>query len=396
MTTAPSARRATAALERCVGDVRRFEAEFWGRRALHHRSAQPFDDLMSFEDVDHIISTMSLRLPMFRVVKDGATIPVGRYTKRGRTGSQPITGLADPAGVVSLFADGATIVLQGMHRYWPPLAALCRDLEITLGHRTQVNAYITPPGAAGLAVHEDAHDVFVLQAFGSKHWDVYERRGRATESGSGGGPVLSVDLRPGEGLYLPKRTPHAARTQGTLSGHITVGVVATTWGDVLAGVVDRLRHEPQFDEPLPAGFHRDGAAFAAALAARLEEVGRWLDKTDPAEVAAETVRRFLSSRPPLLKGLLLDVSRLGEIDDATTIARRPGSVCELWRSGARLHVLLGDRELAMPARLEPALERIRRSDRMRVGDLSAEVADAPSRAVLVRRLVREGLLEVIE
>ncbi|HJP64793.1 MAG TPA: cupin domain-containing protein, partial [Actinomycetota bacterium] len=164
----PSRSASLRALARCVGDADAFADHVWGRRHHLHRDPQGFEDLLTFADVDRLLSTASLRLPLFRLVRDGSTIPTDRYTKRGRTGSAAMTGIADPRRIFELFAGGATIVLQGMHRYWSPVALLCRHLEIGLGHPTQTNAYITPANARGLAVHEDSHDVFVLQAFGRK------------------------------------------------------------------------------------------------------------------------------------------------------------------------------------------------------------------------------------
>jgi lysine-specific demethylase/histidyl-hydroxylase NO66 len=49
----------------------------------------------------------------------------------------------------------------------------------------------------------------------------------------------------------------------------------------------------------------------------------------------------------------------------------------------------------MPAALQPVLERISREERFTVKELASQL-DEPSRLVLVRRLVREGLLEVVE
>jgi lysine-specific demethylase/histidyl-hydroxylase NO66 len=391
-----SGSRAGHALERCVGDADRFAEQVWGRRHLHHRGGAGFDDLLTFEDVDRLLSTASLRFPLFRLVKDGTTIPTSRYTKRGRTGSTTMTGIADPRRIFQLFSDGATIVLQSLHRFWPPATQLCRELEIALGHQAQANAYITPPGARGLAVHEDSHDVFVLQAFGRKHWEVYERRHGGSHEAGGEGPVLSVELQPGECLYLPKGTPHAARAQEATSGHLTVGVLSTTWGDVLGDLWTRLRTEPAFDEPLPAGFHRDLDGLAAGLEARLAEAARWLEKVDAGQAAAEAVHAFLTSRPPMLEGVLRDSARVDELHDDSVLHRRPGSICELQPWGDRLRVLLGDRELDMPGWLHPAMEWLRTADRFRVGELVGTVGDERSRLVLARRLVREGMLGVAE
>ena len=335
---------------------------------------------------------MALRLPAFRLVKDGATLPSSAYTKAGRTGSKPIVGVADPARIFELFRQGATIVLQGMHRFWQPLAEFCRELDLSLGHPTQVNAYITPPGSRGLAVHRDAHDVFVLQSFGRKHWEVWEPGMSAEEATGGAEPVLSVELQPGESMYIPQDTPHAARTQGTVSGHLTVGILTTTWATVLREVLARVESEGPFRERLPAAYHRDPEGLASAVADRLEELERWLGKLDAAEVADERIRRFLTSRPPVLTGSLAGLLDLDAITDRTEVRRRPRSVCELQTRGDRLIVLLGDRELRMPASLEPAMRTVAAADRLRPEDLGPEL-DAESRVVLVRRLVREGLLE---
>jgi hypothetical protein len=116
------------ALERCVGDATRFAEKHWGRRPLHRPGgdAEGFDDLLSLAGVDHLVSSAGLRLPAFRLVKDGVTVPSPRYTRQARTRSQPVTGLADPVSVYREFEGGATIVLQGLHRYWRTLAEFCR------------------------------------------------------------------------------------------------------------------------------------------------------------------------------------------------------------------------------------------------------------------------------
>jgi hypothetical protein len=55
-------------------------------------------------------------------------------------------------------------------------------------------------------------------------------------------------------------------------------------------------------------------------------------------------------------------------------------------------VLLGDRRLTMPSRVTGAVERARSLDQLTPADLGL---DTGSNLVLSRRLVREGLLEVL-
>jgi bifunctional lysine-specific demethylase and histidyl-hydroxylase NO66 len=390
------------ALGRLVGDAQAFVSEAWARRPLHHPgSGETYEDLLSMDDVDQLISSSSLRLPAFRMVKDGTTLPTSTYTRSARIGSATATGVADPRRIYQLFHDGATIVLQGMHRYWPPLLRFCRELDLELGHPTQVNAYVTPPGARGLAVHHDSHDVFVLQAFGRKHWEVFEppggdgirpgpwRRG----SPDSRDPTMTIEMQPGDCLYLPEGTPHAARTQESVSGHLTIGVLSTTWREVIRHLLRLAEEEPAFRERLPVGSHRDPEGLRSGVEHRLRDLGRWLEKVDAGELAARTIRAFLTSRQPLLGGAFHDALRVDALTDESRVRRRTGAICHLEPAGDRLLAFLGDRELRMPAGLEPAMRRILDREEFPIHDL-ANVLDEESRLVLVRRLVREGLLEV--
>jgi bifunctional lysine-specific demethylase and histidyl-hydroxylase NO66 len=379
-----------AALARCVGDTGRFVREHWARAPLYRPGADgaAFADLFSLGDVDHILSSTTPRYPAFRMVREGRQLDRRSYTRSGRVGGQPVDDLADPRRVYELFYGGATIVLQSLHRFWPPLSRFGRDLELALTHPVQVNAYITPPSSRGLGVHRDEHDVFVLQVHGRKRWDVHDRDGEP------GDRLIVAELAPGDCLYIPQRHPHAAWTAAAASVHLTVGVVPTTWADALRRTVAAAVEDALSGEPLPAGFAADPAALTAGMAEQLAEVRQRLDKLDPGAIAVAAADRFWSSRPPLLTGQLQQLLALEEIGEDTVVRRRPGAVCRLRQRGDRLEVLLGDRVLRMPARLDPVMRLILASDRLAVADLAAQL-DPPSRLVLVRRLVREGLLESV-
>jgi bifunctional lysine-specific demethylase and histidyl-hydroxylase NO66 len=378
------------ALARCVGDPGRFVDEHWARAPLFRPGADAaaYADLFSLGDVDHILSSTTPRYPAFRMVKDGRQLDRRSYTRSGRVGGQPVDDLADPRRLYELFYGGATIVLQSLHRFWPPLSRFGRDLELALTHPVQVNAYLTPPASQGLGVHRDEHDVFVLQVYGRKRWDVHDPDGRPEDR------LIVAELAPGDCLYIPQRFAHAARTAATASVHLTVGVVPTTWADAMRREVISAVEDALSGEPLPAGFAADPAPLTAGVAERLAEVRRRLDKLDPGAIATAAADRFWTSRPPHLSGQLQQLLRLEEIGEDTVVQTRPGAVCRLRQREDRLEVLLGDRTLHLPARLAPAMQAILASERLAVGDLATHL-DPPSRLVLVRRLVREGLLESV-
>jgi hypothetical protein len=108
---------------------------------------------------------------------------------------------------------------------------------------------------------------------------------------------------------------------------------------------------------------------------------------------ANEVDRFATSRGSVLRGALVDRLGIAALDDSSWVRRRAGSVLELRPGVDRLRVLLGDREMRVPWWLAEPLEAILQAGRLRPSDL-AEWLDEASRLVLIRRLVREGLLEV--
>jgi bifunctional lysine-specific demethylase and histidyl-hydroxylase NO66 len=376
-----------AALELLSGDAQTFLTKVWASRThLHHADPEALSALLTFDDVDLLLTGTAIRTPAVRIAKDGSVLPSSSYTRSATLAGQPLTGLVDPRKVFDLFDDGATVVLQGLHRYWAPLGALVTDLELALGHPCQANAYLTPPGSQGFAVHKDTHDVFVFQTHGSKVWEVHP-------AGAGGGDPQTVVLEPGVTMYLPTGTSHAARAQETASLHVTIGINQLTWRQVLERALEATLEEAGA-EHLPAGYLDDPAVLADGLAERLHSLAAALEGLDPRAVADREVRRFLTGRSLGQRGGLRDRLAARDLTDTTPLRRRSGHPCVLLPEGDRLRVLLGDRELTMPARLAGPLEAIRSAGTFRPADLAGHL-DEQSRLVVCRRLVREGLLEAL-
>lgn len=392
----------SSALERCVGDPRRFIEEHWGRAPLLHRGGPgAFAGLLDLGDVDHLVTETLLRMPGFRLVRDGKPLDPSTYTGTIRIGGRPLEWTVRPDLVVSAFDQGATIVLQALHRQSGPVAGLCRDLELALTHPVQANAYVTPPTARGFAVHHDTHDVFVVQTRGRKAWRVYrplvELAGPdqpwKEALGDPGSPVLEAELRPGDVLYIPRGFPHDAEARRNVSIHVTVGITATTWVDVWRRVMRRASEHRPFREALPPGWASDTSPVEEELDVRRKEFLDWVEAAVDEEAVRAMARSFWSSRRPVLGGHLAQLGRVDGIDTDTPVRRRPGSVFVVEARDGRATVLLGMRELRMPGFCEPALRFVaERLEPFEPADLPG--LDPGSAVVLVRRLVREGALEV--
>ena len=363
-------------------DEERFRDEHWERRPLVVPRAEEgrFDDLLSLRDVERLVTETAIRAPAFRLVKAGET--VSGYTTDLSWRPEPFAGTARVDRVAEEFAAGATIVLQALHHSWLPLARYCRDLEASFGHPVQANAYLTPRGSQGLPVHHDTHEVISLQVAGEKRWLVYEpvlelplkhQRYRAA-MGAPGEPVLDVTLRAGDTLYLPRGWLHQALTSETDSLHITVGVNMRSWVDAVRAALDELEDELPFRRSIDE--EPDGLLelLAAALA--------------PEDVRRKARERLVRTRRPVLDGQLSELRALEELDVNTRLARRPTVLADL--DGSTLS--FEGKRLRFPARVHAELEFVLVVDGPFTAAELPGTLDDEGRLVLVRRLVRVGLL----
>jgi lysine-specific demethylase/histidyl-hydroxylase NO66 len=379
------------ALELLSGDAQTFVEKVWASH-VHLHQAEPADlvGLLSFDDVDHLLTSTAIRTPAVRLARDGAVLPQSSYTRTGATlAGQALTGLVDARKVIDLFEGGATVVLQGLHRYWPPLTRLVAELELALGHPCQANAYLTPPGSQGFAVHSDTHDVFVFQTHGTKLWEVHHSEGERPCREHADCRVDDVLLRPGRSMYLPTGTPHAARAQASASLHVTLGINQRTWGDLVRRAVQPLL-DGLDQTHLPAATLDQQDDLREGLAERLGELADAVRRLDSAAVVADASDRFLRTRNPRLRRGLVSGLAARDLTVDSPLRRRPGVPCVRRPHGERLTLLLGDRTLEVPAWLGPAIAELHPGRIITPAQLPLSHQSA---LVLCRRLLREGLLE---
>jgi ribosomal protein L16 Arg81 hydroxylase len=396
-------------LNRCIGtDPQTFAREHWGRLPLLTRAAdlpRDFDDLMSTTDVDELLSERGVRAPFIRVAKEGGLVARDAYLGPAGFGAE-MPDQVDSAKVLAQFASGATIVLQGLHRLWPPIIDFVRGMVDDLGHPVQANAYVTPPQNRGFDPHYDVHDVFVLQTAGTKQWTVHEpvhvdplasqpwtdHRDAITERVRDE-PVVDAVLNPGDALYLPRGWIHSARALGDTSVHLTIGVAPFTGMDVVRAVVDQLEGVADFRRSLPAAVDVTDQSEMAATATKLvaELTDRLRDHvSELGEDAATRLRsRFADrTRPAAVRPL----ASLAAAERAATIAVRwrHGLVATVRRHDGRVHLVLADRTISLPDVCADAIAALHAGLVADAGALPG--LDAADGEVVIRRLLREAVV----
>ncbi|MGB6512544.1 MAG: cupin, partial [Mycobacterium sp.] len=128
--------------------VETFLDEIWAADHYHVKRGCPgfFDALLPGS------STVDELLELFRQEPSAVRLVRGRDQK-GPDNYQLVDGSLDLVGIRNDFADGYTIVLDGVEQYVRAVGTLARSLEVELNFPIQVNTYITPPGQRGLAPH---------------------------------------------------------------------------------------------------------------------------------------------------------------------------------------------------------------------------------------------------
>lgn len=396
-------------LSRCIAtDPDTFATEYWGRRPLLSRSGtlpRDFADLLAPDMVDELIAERGVRAPFIRLAKEGDVLAKDCYLGPAGFGAE-MPDQVDSAKVLEQFAAGATIVLQGLHRLWPPVIDFVRSLVDDLGHPVQANAYITPPANRGFDPHYDVHDVFVLQTAGQKRWVVHEpvfahplpsqpwtQHRAAITARAADEPVIDTVLSAGDALYLPRGWVHSAQALDTTSIHLTVGVSAVTGVDVARAVVDALADDVHFRASLPMGVHPEHpdeiiASVTKVMAQLVEALRDNASALSGAAAQQVTQRHAERTRPVAVRPLAtLDASAHAP---TTEVRWRHGLIASVDTSGTGIALRLPDRVITFPESCAQAVLALHRGLVADAGTLPG--LDRADATVLIRRLLREAVV----
>src|SRR5436305_5428479 len=200
-------------------------------------------------------------------------------------------------------------------------------------------------------------------------------------------------LRQGDFLYIPRGLPHkAVAPADSPSLHLTVCITPVSWVDFLKAAVEVA----SIDQPELAHAVRPG--FIARPEARrglADQFAAMLQRFAAAAVFERTLDTVARSRLQASQypadGHFAQLVRLGEIAPDTVVCRRDGMTPLVERGDSGAVIRFAASAVGGPAAMGPALEHVRDHERLRVRDLPGTLDD-DSKVVLVRRLVRAGLL----
>jgi hypothetical protein len=245
--------------------------------------AGKFTALLSWSDLNHILTSHQLDAPRLRLARDGKSLPPESfiaYHDSRRRGLSPMTRLRS-AELTRQLQEGATLILDAVDEIHEPITELAANLEQVLRARIQVNLYAGWRTSPGFDVHWDGHDVLILQVSGRKHWKVFPMTREyplpddpKTETPPQI-PLWEGMLRDGDLLYIPRGWWHVAVPVDEPTLHVTIGIHQPTGFDFAFWLVERLRASAGVRQDVPRlGTTAERAAFVRRIRDALEQVWR--------------------------------------------------------------------------------------------------------------------------
>lgn len=375
-----------------------FFSEYFEKKHMVIRRDDPnhYGALLSLSDIDAVITQTMVPTDNLQLVNNGNAVKINDYTVS--------PGFVDPVRVAHHFAQGATVILPQLNRSLPRLAAYCRMLETVFSCDVQTNIYLTPDNAQGFRTHYDSHDVIVLQVHGSKTWRIYESplelplRAQAfePENFTPGAVIDSFVLNAGDMLYVPRGVVHDAVATNEVSLHITTGLLASSWVDVLVEALIEYAHEDRaLRASIPPGFANDGHDQSAVLETFHALMRRAAEGCNPARTLDGFASDFRHRRLPVVPGQFLQAAGADGVETGSTVVRRPDLIHRLLRrstdAGEEIVLEVYDSQITFPAHVEETLRAALAPGEHVVGAWPGDL-DEPGQVVLARRLLREGVL----
>ncbi|NJM68790.1 MAG: cupin [Scytonema sp. RU_4_4] len=224
--------------------IEEFLKKNWTSKAVFISSGEQnkFAHLFSWEKLTYLLNFHQFKYPDFRFALDEQVLDESANTN-----------------IIQRCQEGATLILNGVHKLMPELAAFASAIKYNLGYGVQINAYCSWPNKQGFSSHYDTHEVFILQIDGTKQWYVFPdtikyplpEQKSSSFSPPEGEPYLTCALKPGDVLYIPRGHWHYAVALDEPSLHLTLGVHCQTGVDFLEWLVNELRQQEEWRKSMP-------------------------------------------------------------------------------------------------------------------------------------------------
>lgn len=380
-------------------DKELFSKDYWGKQFLHIKRDSPnyYCSLLTMDKLDEILDHSRPKGWSLRVVKNQIPINPSKYENED--------GSINLNKIYAAYADGHTVVIHEVQRFWKPIQRLCQSLQQEFNFKTIGELFLTPKNQKALSPHYDSHDVFVVQLQGSKNWTLYDEEYK-TPIVNSFQPIFDRDnlknkreitLNAGEVLFIPRGVPHEAVTADQSSLHLSIGVHPAQWIDLLTMSVTQIaQNDVEFREALPLGYLNQYSTNREFMKIKLENLmNKVSENLSPDFGVALLTENSRLNNKPVSDGHFVHLDRIEQININSYLKHRDYMKPGVIKTDEISRIFFEGGVIKGPGFLGSCFDFIvNAKNGFIVSDIPL-IGDS-GKLKLVRRLVRGGLLKIVE
>ena len=279
------------------------------------------------------------------------------------------------------------------------LERVARALELVLQNPVTASAFWSRGGMRA-PVHYDDHDLLVVQLKGTKRWYLSSKPSELNNTwkiipkgAPDLGPHQSVDVRPGDLMYLPRGTLHSVDSDSE-SLHVSIGFTPLTVREALIAAVDHLSDlDPQLRATLAGqlAFRLTGAGAERLAPPILNGAAGLLQMCRTPGFLASALQ-WRAARAVAALEPLPQRSPGAPLQLDSELVHADGAFCHLTASPETIDVSYPGGHLYIHRGTQQCVEFIVNTPRFRVRDIPGNVGD-DIRVSLAQQFLSSGFLE---
>lgn len=379
-----------------------FFGTYWQQELLLHTKGSPdrIAGLLSLQDVDFLVSSLpAADSSSMMLIANAKPLPSVLYTNK--------EGLVDLAAVYRAYASGHTLLILNLEKRWKSVGWLCRDVEtsftnhgVALRKSVVANMYLTPANCHAFPAHYDHHDTLIVQLEGTKHWRIYGPLDpfpielQAIPLSPDKLPPVQQEFiaAPGHVFYIPRGFYHGAQTAGDYSLHLTIGIYPSIWVDLITRL---LITDSRLREALPIACFNRGHVTEEFVRQFKQRIDSLSHREDVEEISLSLFNGFLDNVGAAADSGFQQLNNYKSVNLDTRVKRRAGTSARIARDSGELRLLFSGGGFGGSEHLEPVFRFIIDSKIFAVRELPGVPSDE-IKLQIVRELIREGLLKIVE
>lgn len=376
-----------------------FFSEYHERDILHisRDDASFYNNILTSQEISAYLDRQDIFYPSLRMVEKGSEIPQSHYTKsQVPIGHHKKDGVIDTEKAFSLFNSGSTFVIQAGQRYFENLSRCCLALSNYFGSPVQANLYITPQKSVGFNPHWDTHDVFVLQIAGTKTWKLYgfeKELPTVNQKFSCKNyqkePLHTLQLKPGDFLYVPRGYVHDAMADDGISTHITVGILSYTWIRFFNELMPQLEEFREFREAVPFW---DGENFPKIISSKMEQWAENIKQLNTQPALEKLMKNKVQRQPQPFNHYFQSLLDLNSVTEETVFVLNDAVSYTISEDYDQFKIYFLEKTVAVPLRFKKVVEAV---FTLKKFSTKSFVEEHPENLLKIFRImVKEGLIYI--